>query len=407
MLDLFLVCYYFSFLVLVLFVIPGNPNYGNMLTSVMHGMKFLNLLSSAKSLNNLVDKSEEHPSILQNPKNREYLAKQGFYERHRKSNQTDQSFKQSKLVKSQSLDASEKRKRFQATKSRNYSCLTNVPEQDEVFDSRKSSSTNYHSFGTSFGTARTSSFDNYHRSMTSMETSTDSYDSSDSPGGRHRSAKQEPFADSGIWNTEDSQKSIDEEYLAEFATDSARQRRSQVNRMMSSDSYNVGDDVDILSGTGSLDNTLTPNDFVKLGTKSSTLKGTESFDDDVELYSEGYIIDRNSDDRAYIVHDSMDQVDSRRNNRSTEHIQRKNSNNVCLIQPENVPELKAASGWTKFQRRYGVEMSVKVPGNKIEADVVNNNYEISRNVDKIVSIILSIYHNFFIYSGLISFQLFN
>jgi hypothetical protein len=48
---------------------------------------------------------------------------------------------------------------------------------------------------------------------------------------------------------------------------------------------------------------------------------------------------------------------------------------VCLIQPENVPELKAASGWTKFQRRYGVEMSVKVPGNKIEADVVNNNYD--------------------------------
>jgi methyl coenzyme M reductase beta subunit len=36
-----------------------------------------------------------------------------------------------------------------------------------------------------------------------------------------------------------------------------------------------------------------------------------------------------------------------------------------------------------------VEMSVKVPGNKIEADVVNNNYEISRNVDKIVSITLS------------------
>jgi hypothetical protein len=115
------------------------------------------------------------------------------------------------------------------------------------------------------------------------------------------------------------------------------------------------------------------------------LKGSESFDDDVELYSEGYIIDRNSDDRAYIVHDSMDQVDSRRNNRSTERIQRENSNNVCLIQPENVPELKAASGWTKFQRRYGVEMSVKVPGNKIEADVVNNNYEISRNVDKIVT----------------------
>jgi uncharacterized protein YdeI (BOF family) len=74
---------------------------------------------------------------------------------------------------------------------------------------------------------------------------------------------------------------------------------------VSSDSYNVGDDVDILSGTGSLESTLTASDFIKLGTKTSTLKGSESFDDDVELYSEGYIIDRNSDDRAYIVHDSM------------------------------------------------------------------------------------------------------
>lgn len=382
-----------------------------MLTSVMHGMKFLNLLSSAKSLNNLGDKSEDHPSILQNPKNREYLAKQGFYERHNKSNQADQSFKTNKLVKSQSLDASEKRKRFQATKSRNYSSLTNVPEQDEVFDSRKSGAANYHSFGTSFGTARTSSFDNYRRSMTSMETSTDSYDSSDSPGGRLRSAKQEPFADSGIWNTEDSQKSIDEEYLAEFATDSARQRRSQVNRMMSSDSYNVGDDVDILtspplSRTESLENTLTANDFYKLGTKSSTLKGSESFDDDVEIYSEGYLIDRNSDDKANIVHDSMDHVDSRRNNRSTKHIQRENSDNVCLIQPENVPERKATSGWTKFQRRYGVEMSVKVPGNKIEADVVNNNYEMSRNVEKIVSIILFIYKTSLFNQGSFLFQLF-
>jgi hypothetical protein len=39
----------------------------------------------------------------------------------------------------------------------------------------------------------------------------------------------------------------------------------------------VGDDVDILSGTGSLESTLTASDFIKLGTKTSTLKGSESF----------------------------------------------------------------------------------------------------------------------------------
>ena len=74
-----------------------------------------------------------------------------------------------------------------------------------------------------------------------------------------------------------------------------------------------------------------------------------------------------------------------------ESIQKTNVNpNICLIQPENVPRLESVSGWTKFQKRYGVEMSVKVPtnkmeadvkvpANKIEADVVNNNYEVSQH----------------------------
>lgn len=352
----------------------GNPHYGNMLNSVMHGMKFLNLLSSAKSLSNLSEKPEEHPSVLQNPKNREYLAKQGFYDRYTKKKQTES--RPNKLVKSQSLDASEKRKRFQATKSRNYSSLTNVPEQDEVFDSHKVNSGNYYSFGS----MRASSVDTYHRSMTSIETSTDSFDSSDSPGyrGRQSSTRPDPYfgmdqcnnVDSGVWNTEDSQKSLDEEYLAECVRDSAKQRKSQVSRMMTADNYEVGDDIDILkspalSRTGSLESTLTASGF-------HTYKTNESFDDeDVEMYSEAYL----ADDRA-----RKQQHDSR-HKKSTENIQREVSDRLCLLQPESVSRLESVSGWNKFHKRYGVEMCVKVPGNKTEADVVTNNYEISRNTE--------------------------
>ncbi|CAC5368270.1 unnamed protein product [Mytilus coruscus] len=360
----------------------GNPNYGNMLNSVMHGMKFLNLLSSTKSLNNLAEKSEEHPSILQNPKNREFLAKQGFYDRHKQKCRSEADTKANKLSRTQSLDASEKRKKFQATKSRNYSSLQNVPEQDEVFESHKNGAGNYYSFGTSFGTARTSSFENYRPSMTSMETSTDSFDSGDSPGytGRHGSSRSEPYliqseqvniADSGIWNTEDSQRSVDEEYLADFTRDSAIQRKSQVERMMSEDSYNVGDDIDILqsppfSRTGSLESTLTASSIHKLETKSSTLKEHESFDDDVDIYSESYLPDKNSE--------SMENVDSiQRQLVEAESIKKENYS-------PNKSKPESVSGWKKFQKRYGVEMQINVPSVKTEADMANNNYDFCRNI---------------------------
>ncbi|XP_071148173.1 serine-rich adhesin for platelets-like isoform X3 [Mytilus edulis] len=363
----------------------GNPNYGNMLNSVMHGMKFLNLLSSAKSLNNLGEKPEEHPSILQNPKNREFLAQQGFYDRHKKKSRSESEAKANKLSRTQSLDASEKRKKFQATKSRNYSSLQNVPEQDEVFDPQKNGAGNYYSFGTSVGTGRSSSTDNYRPSMTSIETSTDSYDSGDSPGytGRNGSSRSEPYliqseqmniADSGIWNTEDSQRSVDEEYLSEFTRDSAIQRKSQVERMMSEDCYNVGDDTDILqsppfSRTGSLESTLTASGIHKLETKSSTLKGHESFDDDVDIYSESYLPDKKNS-----IENGTEYADSiQRQLIEAESIKKeKFSPNTSMSKPES------ASGWKKFQRRYGVEMQINVPGVKNEADMANNNYEFCR-----------------------------
>lgn len=356
-----------------------------MLNSVMHGMKFLNLLSSAKSLNNLGEKPEEHPSILQNPKNREFLAQQGFYDRHKKKSRSESEAKANKLSRTQSLDASEKRKKFQATKSRNYSSLQNVPEQDEVFDPQKNGAGNYYSFGTSVGTGRSSSTDNYRPSMTSIETSTDSYDSGDSPGytGRNGSSRSEPYliqseqmniADSGIWNTEDSQRSVDEEYLSEFSRDSAIQRKSQVERMMSEDCYNVGDDTDILqsppfSRTGSLESTLTASGIHKLETKSSTLKGHESFDDDVDIYSESYLPDKknsieNGTEYANSIQRQLIEAESIK--------KEKFSPNTSMSKPES------ASSWKKFQRRYGVEMQINVPGVKNEADMANNNYDFCR-----------------------------
>ena len=356
-----------------------------MLTSVMHGMKFLNFLSGAKSLNNQ-EKDDEHPSILQNPKNREYLAKQGFYDKHIKKSKTEPDFKSGKLSKSQSMDASEKRKRWisDTTKSRNYSSLGNVPEQEEVFDSRR----NFTSLGASFETARTSgtSFD-YGRSMTSMETSTDSFDSGDSGGSKRRhgargsdvfleSPQQSNIADSGIWNTQDSTKSMEEEYLAEFSRESAKQRKSQVTRMMSGDNYVVGDDADILkspplSRTGSLETTLTSSGFHKLDKKSSTLK--DSFEDDLEMYSESYLSDKDLG-RSQNKQIGADQLD---------HVERSRSAK-CLTQ-QRVSRQRPDSHWKTPQRFYGVEMSVRVPGNKLEADFTNNNCNGGMNLNSEVS----------------------
>lgn len=342
----------------------------------MHGMKFLNFLNK-QGFN--ADKAAEHPSILQNPKNREFLQKQGYYDKHNPQSKSGDDSKTNKLTRSQSLDASEKRKRFQATKSRNYSSLTNVPEQEEMPYSRR----NFQSYNASFDTAQTStaSFD-YGRSMTSIETSTDSFDSGDSTERRRRdivrpdplpvTPLQSNIGDSGIWNTQDSTRSIDDEYLTDFSRESARQRRTDVTKMMSGDNYSVGDDADILkspplSRTPSLEATLTSGSFQKLQAKSSTLK--DSLDDDLDMYSEKYLCDVEAN-RSHIV---------------------QNGNNLGIKPEKSNPQFSVQptkSGWQKFQRRYGVEMSVRVPGDRMEYNFPKKSCDSGDNVDSGVSFLL-------------------
>ncbi|XP_056010144.1 titin homolog isoform X4 [Ostrea edulis] len=116
------------------FAEQGHPQLGNVLASVMNGMKFLNAINQSHnpSGNSSFDSRHSDDSVLQHPKNREFLDKQGFYKRHEKKvskTETAALPSQSRLDRSQSLDASEKRKQFHQMRSRNFS--TQPLESDE------------------------------------------------------------------------------------------------------------------------------------------------------------------------------------------------------------------------------------------------------------------------------------
>jgi hypothetical protein len=128
-------------------LILGHPQLGNVLASVMNGMKFLNAINQSHnpSGNSSFDSRHSDDSVLQHPKNREFLDKQGFYKRHEKKvskAEMSASPSQSRLDRSQSLDASERRKKFHQMRSRNFSTQPLESEEsnlsEEKFHSRDS-----------------------------------------------------------------------------------------------------------------------------------------------------------------------------------------------------------------------------------------------------------------------------
>lgn len=152
----------------VLFIL-GHPQLGNVLASVMNGMKFLNAINQSHnpSRNSSFDSRQSDDSVLQHPKNREFLEKQGFYKRHDKKTPKSEntvSPSQSRINRSQSLDASERRKKFHQMRSRNFS--TQILESDESNLSEEKSQ------------GRGSRDSSLFRSVTSMEYS-DSFESTE------------------------------------------------------------------------------------------------------------------------------------------------------------------------------------------------------------------------------------
>ncbi|XP_062583894.1 uncharacterized protein LOC134245638 isoform X2 [Saccostrea cucullata] len=113
----------------------GHPQLGNVLASVMNGMKFLNAINQSHnpSRNSSFDSRQSDDSVLQNPRNREFLENQGFYKRYSpkppKSEKVPSPISQNRISRSQSLDASERRKKFHQMRSRNFS--TQIAESDE------------------------------------------------------------------------------------------------------------------------------------------------------------------------------------------------------------------------------------------------------------------------------------
>lgn len=152
----------------VLFIL-GHPQLGNVLASVMNGMKFLNAINQSHnpSRNSSFDSRQSDDSVLQHLKNREFLEKQGFYKRHDKKTPKSEntvSPSQSRINRSQSLDASERRKKFHQMRSRNFS--TQILESDESNLSEEKSQ------------GRGSRDSSLFRSVTSMEYS-DSFESTE------------------------------------------------------------------------------------------------------------------------------------------------------------------------------------------------------------------------------------
>ena len=281
-----------------------------MLASVMTGMRFLNAINQSHNFSVSQESKSDNESILQHPKNREYLEKQGYYTRHgdkktgspTKTGSTAEE-KFIRLSKAMSLDASERRKKFHQTRSRNLSLLeqSSTEDQSSSKDDRKHAMTS--------------------RSFTSIDNS-DSFDSAEHNEG-HDDVNADVFMHDdddimfsrpcvslgdispglmlkrSMFSQESNLQSSDEVIESEDAKQAmvprtrayneglqkiAHLRKNQVDRFM----VMQDDDEDyVVSPTGSpslskessLEHTLTSSDLHRLKKKSSTLKADSTCDD--------------------------------------------------------------------------------------------------------------------------------
>ncbi|KAK3082604.1 hypothetical protein FSP39_000362 [Pinctada imbricata] len=280
----------------------------------MSGMRFLSAVNQSHTFSSSLESKSDNESVLQNPKNREFLEKQGYYLRHSMDKKVESPLsktgsgpdgKATKLSKAMSLDASERRKKFHQTRSRNFSQLE-TSGSDEPSDRG------------SYDDKRTVGFS---RSFTSFENS-DSFDSAEFNESREspmdvftqfsdddlpqRSKVSLGDISPGLFNRRktfsvdskerSSEELIEPEEILGHATvprtsaysgglqKIAELRKNQVNRFMTmqdaDEDYVVSPITSPnLSKEPSLESTLTVTDMQKLKKKSSTLKNDSVFDD--------------------------------------------------------------------------------------------------------------------------------
>ncbi|XP_033728468.1 uncharacterized protein LOC117317700 [Pecten maximus] len=272
--------------------VDRSPHMNTTLCSVMNSMKFLQALQSPSThMQSNYDTENDGVHSILNPENRNWLASQGYY--HSKSDTLTSASKPvttsvHKLTKSWSMDATERRKAFGKTRRSQHRSLSDLKEVDELTSPKVENRTGTQSFD-SFG------------NFTSVETSTDSFDSVDSTQLGRTNVMGLGVGSSGRRGS-----GIILPVPLPMADDSAiTNLRKQEVEMMSSfpdtdGDYNVSPP---LSSQSSLENTLTTKQLHKLSTKSSTC--TLLGDTDVEpigdelAYSE--LTNRESDN-TFIEH---------------------------------------------------------------------------------------------------------
>ena len=110
----------------IIFFVLGYPFLENVMASIMTGIQFMNALHQGDNptRDSSFDSDQSDESVLQHPKNREYLKKQGYYKQHKKTTpkcENAASHTQVRINRSQKLDATERRKMFYHTRSSDYS----------------------------------------------------------------------------------------------------------------------------------------------------------------------------------------------------------------------------------------------------------------------------------------------
>ncbi|KAJ8320127.1 hypothetical protein KUTeg_001714 [Tegillarca granosa] len=253
----------------------GNQNYGNPFSSVLTGMKFLSAFRNSQnpltSTPNLSSEKKEtdaevmaHPSIL-HPLNRDWLAKQGYYEKSTAVPKNKSKSKSStpKLFKAMSQDAAERRKRFHQSKSTKHYSLHDLQEMEEDDSESKASSA-------------MTSFDREYqfRSFATTSMSCDSFDSSDSPvyssPGRSSFRRNDSLIDDEEAPVFVNENIIPQQSNVTTATSKiAHLRKSQVERLMSSEEDDG--DYNVLSPQSSLERTLTWQQLHSMSERSNTV----------------------------------------------------------------------------------------------------------------------------------------
>ncbi|XP_060062739.1 uncharacterized protein LOC132543273 [Ylistrum balloti] len=299
--------------------IDRSPHLNTTFCSVMNSMKFLHALQSPSHVPSNYDIENEGVHSILNPENRDWLASQGYY--YSKSGTPTSTPKPAttsvhKLAKSWSMDATERRKAFGKTRRSQHRSLSDLKEEvDELTSPKVENRTGAQSFD---------SLGNY----TSVETSTDSFDSVDS---MHLGHGRTNVLGRGVGNNVRRSSGIILPVPLPMANENiiTNIRKQEVEMMASfpdaDGEYFVSPS---LSTQSSLEHTLTSKHLHKLSTKSSTC--TLLGETDTEPINDGVISEMtNPDSDNTFIDDTnskdLDMTDSDVNRVKKENIDTENS----------------------------------------------------------------------------------